>query len=81
MYFSVGREGFPKAWPSREKTFAASERATRAQGNGTLPRNPTSGLVIIKEDQHVTAILLRQRRKFHIFKTICGQWRSIVKEQ
>ena len=31
------------AQPSREGTFAASDRATRAQDNGTLPRNPTSG--------------------------------------
>ena len=31
------------AQPSREGTFAASDRTTRAQGNGTLPRNPTSG--------------------------------------
>ena len=82
IYFFVGRESVPMAQPSREGTFAASYRATRAQGNGTLPRNPTmQRLVIIKEDQHVTAILLRQSRKFHIFRTICGQWRSIVKEQ
>ena len=31
------------AQPSREGTFAASDRATRAQGNEPLPRNPTSG--------------------------------------
>ena len=45
------------------------------------PTKSHQRLVIIKEDQHVTAILLRQSRKFHIFRTICGQWRSIVKEQ
>ena len=43
MYFFVRRESVPIAQPSREGTFVASDRATRAQGNGTLPRNPTSG--------------------------------------
>ena len=45
------------------------------------PTKSHQRLVIIKEDQHLTAILLRQSRKFDIFKTICGQWCSIVKEQ
>ena len=45
------------------------------------PTKSHQRLVIIKEDQHLTAILLRQSRKFDIFQTICGQWCSIVKEQ
>ena len=36
MYFFVGRESVPIAQPSRERTFVASDRTTRAQGSGTL---------------------------------------------
>ena len=38
MYFSVGRDSFPMAQPSREGIFVASDLATRGDWNGTPAR-------------------------------------------
>ena len=38
MYFSVGRDNFPMAQPSREGKFVASDLATRGDWNGTRAR-------------------------------------------
>ena len=57
MYFSVGRESFAMAQPSREGNLVASDLATRGDWNGIARE-----LIIIKQDhrQHVTEILLRE---------------------
>ena len=81
MCFFVGWESDPRAQHSCEGTFACQRPRYSRSRQWNSPTKSHQRLVIIKEDQHVTAILIRQSRKFHIFRTIWGQWRSIVKEQ
>ena len=77
MYFSVGRQGFPVTQPSREGIFAASDLATRGKDNGTRARTYHNK---IRPKSICDGNFLSDIDANFLFRTSCGQSRSIVKE-
>ena len=71
------------AQPSREGIFAASDPTTRGSGNGTRARNSTTAVVDYNETRPRSICdgnFLSDIVTNFLFRTSCGQRRSIVKE-